>query len=75
MIFFKNCIILPINNRTWYDEEGSITIDISTKDGKVLDFETYGITIMDNRFEKVAINILKVEIQDNKYYIYSKFNY
>ena len=58
-----------------YDEGGKITLNISTTGGKVSDFETFGITIKNNKFEKVAINTITSEIRDNKYYVNQKGQY
>ncbi|MBN1253286.1 MAG: hypothetical protein JXA16_14195 [Bacteroidales bacterium] len=55
-----------------YDEDGTITFEVKTKNGIVSDItDYYGITIKNNRFEKVGINVLSSEIKDGKYYVYS----
>jgi len=52
-----------------FNEDGSVAYEIKTKDGIISDIDNfYGITIKNNRIEKVAINLVTLEIKDGKYY-------
>jgi antitoxin component YwqK of YwqJK toxin-antitoxin module len=58
-----------------WDEEGNQTLEISVADGKVTDFEFFGLVLKENRFESVGISTVTSEIKEGRYYICTNFNY
>ncbi|MCA9749026.1 MAG: hypothetical protein KC414_07960 [Romboutsia sp.] len=58
------------------DKEGNVVIEISLENGKISDLnDYYGLTIKDNRIEKVGINTVTEEIVNGKYYVSMKPQY